>query len=70
MGKGEMQKRLLNVNECSEYLGTTPGTLYQWVSQRRIPFVKIGSSTRFDVQKINQFIQENTFEKKDFLTKP
>ena len=53
-------KRLMNIKELSEYLGTPVGTLYQWVSQRRIPFVKLGRSTRFDIEKIQKWINENS----------
>ena len=59
-------KRLLNIKELSEYLGTPVGTLYQWVSQRRIPFVKLGKSTRFDVQKIQEWVGQNSVKPVEF----
>jgi excisionase family DNA binding protein len=48
----------MGVAECAEYLGTTPGVIYQWVSKRTIPFVKIHSSTRFDILEIDQMIEK------------
>jgi len=51
---------LLSVKELSEYLGIKIHTIYTWVSQKRIPYVKIGSLTRFDVDVINNWIAENS----------
>ena len=57
-----MEKRLLNIKEASEYLGIPKGSLYKLVWQRRIPFVKIGKALRFDKEKIDKWIEENTVE--------
>ncbi|OGR54253.1 MAG: hypothetical protein A3I11_07245 [Elusimicrobia bacterium RIFCSPLOWO2_02_FULL_39_32] len=57
-------RKLLNVEELSEYIGTPVGTLYQWVSQRKIPYVKLGRSTKFDVEKIREWISVNSVEEK------
>ena len=56
-----MKKRFVCIGELSEYLGTPKGTLYQWVSQRRIPFVKLGRSTRFDITEIDGWLASRTF---------
>jgi len=32
---------LLTIDDVSELTGLSQGTLYHWVSQRRIPFVKL-----------------------------
>ena len=62
-----MEKRLININEASEYLGIPKGSLYKMVWQRRVPFVvKIGRSLRFDREKIDKWILENTLEPKDY----
>ena len=58
--KAVSSKRLFNIRQLSEYLGTPVGTLYQWVSQRKIPFVKLGRSTRFDMEKIREWIEQNS----------
>ena len=57
-----MNRRLLNVEELSELTGLSKNTIYCWVSQRRIPFVKCGRLTKFDVQKIEKWIEENSVE--------
>lgn len=60
MGAFIMEKRLLTVKELAEYLGLKEHTLYTWVSQRRIPFVKCGRLTKFDLKAIDGWIKENT----------
>jgi len=61
-----MNKRLININELSEYIGLSISTIYSWVSQRRIPFVKCGRLTKFDLQRINDWIEESSIEEKKF----
>jgi len=61
-----VNQRLLNVSELSEYLGLPKNTIYAWVSQRRIPFVKCGRLTKFDLQKIEAWIEENSIEERRF----
>jgi len=53
---------LLNVNEAAQFLAVSPSTLYGWVWQRRIPFVKVGRSLRFELAELRKFIQANRFE--------
>jgi len=61
-----MDKRLLNINEASEYLGIKKNSLYCWVSQKRIPYVKMGRKTMFDKISIERFIEENTIKPINF----
>lgn len=61
-----MNRRLLNVEELSELTDLSKNTIYCWVSQGRIPFVKCGRSTRFDLQEIDKWIKENSFKEKKF----
>lgn len=58
-----MIKRLLNIEEASEYLGVAEKTLYHWVSMKKIPFVKLSHKVlRFDNEKIDGWIEENTVD--------
>lgn len=59
-------RRLINVRELSEYLDLKVSTVYCLVSQRRIPFVKVGRLTKFDLQKIDDWIEENSVEEQKF----
>jgi excisionase family DNA binding protein len=60
-----MKKALLNVRELSQYTGLARGTIYNYVSQRRIPFVKLGRKTAFDIKAIDRWIEENSFSPTD-----
>jgi excisionase family DNA binding protein len=55
-----MMKRLLNIQEASEYVGLSVHTLYTMVSQRRIPFVKAGRLTKFDLGLLDAWIKQHT----------
>ncbi len=57
-----MQKRLLTVKEASEYLGIKVNTLYSWVSQKKIDYVKMGRLTKFDIRVLDKYIENNTIE--------
>ena len=52
-------RRLLDIKSASIYMGISPNTLYQWVSQRRFPFVKVGRLTRFDIRQLDAWIERN-----------
>jgi excisionase family DNA binding protein len=44
---------LLTYNEAADILAVKPQTLRQWVSTKRIPYVKIGSAVRSDSDRIS-----------------
>ncbi len=48
--------RLLDIQPVAIYTGLSVHTLYTMVSQRRIPFVKLGRLTKFDREEIDQWI--------------
>ena len=50
-------KRLLTVQEAARLLAVSVSTLYGWVWQRRISFVKVGRALRFDIADLEKFIQ-------------
>ncbi len=51
--------RLMAVSDAARYLAVSVSTLYGWVYQRRIPFVKVGRALRFEVVDLDGFIQKN-----------
>ena len=52
-----MERRYLNINELSDYIGIPKGTLYVWVCQKRIPYVKISNLLRFDLRQIEGWVK-------------
>ncbi|MBI5239133.1 MAG: helix-turn-helix domain-containing protein [Elusimicrobia bacterium] len=56
-----MTERLLTIEEvCVKLGGVKPWTIRGWVSQRRIPFTKVGRLTRYPEAQINDWIRSNT----------
>jgi excisionase family DNA binding protein len=53
------ERRLLTVREAAQYLAISASTLYGWVWQRRIPFVKVGRAVRFDLVELEEFVDAN-----------
>jgi excisionase family DNA binding protein len=53
-------RQLLNIDELSALWKVSPATLYNWVNQGRLPYVKLGRSLRFDVVEIEEFRQRAT----------
>ena len=51
--------RLLTIREAAQYLAVSVSTLYGWVWQRRIPFIKMGRALRFDPYDLAVFIDTN-----------
>ena len=57
-----MEKRFLSVKELSIYLGITEGTLRVWVCYKKIPYTKVGKSVKFDLKRIEKWLEENSVE--------
>lgn len=53
-----MERRYLNIRELAEYMGISKGTLYVWVCQKRIPYVKISNLLRFDLREIDGWLKD------------
>ncbi len=55
-----ISRRLISIQEAAQYTGLSPHTLYTMVSQRRIPYVKVGRLTKFDIGLLDAWIKQNT----------
>ena len=56
------ERGLVNVQDAAKFLAVSTPTLYGWVYQRRIPFVKVGRALRFELAELQKFIQANRFQ--------
>jgi excisionase family DNA binding protein len=54
--------QLLKIQEAAGLLSVSVSTLYGWVWQRRIPFVKVGRALRFERHDLEKFVQSNRVE--------
>ena len=59
------QKELIGMNEASEFLGIKKPTLYEWVVQRKIPFIKVGRLTKFKRSDLELWLDKRTKEEED-----
>jgi excisionase family DNA binding protein len=55
-----LQRKFLTVKEVSEYIGIKPDTIYTMVSQRRIPFTKVGKLVKFDQTALDAWLKQHT----------
>ena len=55
----ESKNRFLNKKELAEYLGLSRFSIDSWVSQRTIPFIKMGRRVLFDLRNIEDWVGRN-----------
>ena len=48
---------LVDVNELARRLGISRHTIYSWVSQRRIPYLKVGRLLRFEPTAVDAWLR-------------
>jgi excisionase family DNA binding protein len=53
---------LLSIPEVANILGVSEWTLRQWLSQRRLPFIKVGRLTKIRPEDLEAFIQRHRQE--------
>ncbi|NBK21501.1 MAG: DNA-binding protein [Spirochaetia bacterium] len=54
---------LLTTREVAELLRYKPGYIRELVMKRKIPYIKLGRSVRFDKEDIEKLIKDNYVEK-------
>jgi excisionase family DNA binding protein len=52
--------RLLSVEEAAHYLGISTGTMRNWLSMRRVEYVKVGRLTRISQAALDRYVFVNT----------
>jgi excisionase family DNA binding protein len=62
------KSKLLNIKDASSFLGLTESTIYTYVNQKRIPYVKIGK-LMFSKDDLSQWINEHSFYPKKVVKK-
>lgn len=64
--KVESGERLLNVRETAALLNVGPQTIFNWRSQGKIPYTKLGGRLLFRLSDLQEFIKANTVEAKSY----
>jgi excisionase family DNA binding protein len=55
-----LNESLLNIEQAAGFLNVKKSTLYSWVFQRRVPFVKIGRLVRFNMADLTSWLEKNS----------
>lgn len=56
------ETHLMDIQQAAEYLGLTVGTMYQWRSQHKIPYIKVGHRVKFKKEQLDQWLAERTVQ--------
>ncbi len=56
----EMPKHWYTVQEATEYLGVSQPTIFRWMRDGRLSFIKIGGATRFTQEMLDALIEKTT----------
>lgn len=53
-------RSLLTIQQAAQVTGISVPTLYKWVTQRKIPHIKLGRLVKFDPRKLDEWIKQQT----------
>lgn len=53
-----MERKYLSPKELSEFTGISIHTIYSWVSQKKIPFIKVGRLVKFEIDEIREWLNK------------
>ena len=53
---------LMDVQQTANYLGLSVGTIYQWRSQHKIPYIKVGRKLKFKKDQLDQWLADRTVQ--------
>ena len=56
----KIERRYWSIQEVSDYTGIAKGTLYNMVSERRIPYTKLGRLTKFDRYELDRWTKAHS----------
>jgi excisionase family DNA binding protein len=51
-----MQRKLISSKQVAEELGVSRWTVYRWVRQKRVPFLKVQGRLRFEETAIAEWL--------------
>ena len=63
-GRIPKEKQLMDTNEASEFLGISKNTLYEWVVQNKVPYIKVGRLVKFRKSDLEEWLKKRTRDEK------
>ena len=64
--KTTKQKEILKSEEAAEFLGISINTLYEWVSQKKIPHMKVGGLLKFKREHLEKWLDKKVQKEEEF----
>lgn len=52
-----MDDRWMSVDEIGEYLGVKRDTIYNWISDRKMPAIKMGRLWKFKKDEVDEWVR-------------
>jgi excisionase family DNA binding protein len=65
-GQITKEKQLLDTAEASQLLGISRNTLYEWIVQRKIPYIKVGRLVKFRKEDLQKWLEKRIQEEERF----
>lgn len=59
------QLKLWNIRQTAEATGLSVNTLYSWISQKRITYVKAGRKVLFDPKDIEKWVESHKVRQRE-----
>ena len=63
-GRIPKEKQLMDTKEASEFLGISKNTLYEWVVQNKVPYIKVGRLVKFRKADLEDWLKKRTRDEK------
>ena len=58
----------MDTKEASEFLGISKNTLYEWVVQNKVPYIKVGRLVKFRKGDLEEWLKKRTRdERKNYV---
>jgi len=57
-----VERKFLNIKQCAEYLNVSVHYLYKSAARKEIPHTRIGRKILFSVSRLDNWIDERSFE--------
>jgi excisionase family DNA binding protein len=62
-----IKRQFLSPQELSAYIGLSLNTIYSWVSQKRIPYIKVSRLVKFNISEIDNWMKAMRVAPTDLL---
>ena len=56
------QKNIVGIQAVADYLKISKNTVYSWVWQKRIPYYKVGRLLKFDLMKVDKWLESRSVD--------